>query len=122
TPNARALFLALALGSAALGGLAAPKPPRAQQRLGAFAASLAAGLALGLGDRSQFLAAAFGVRGSPVFAAIGATIGGTAACAVALFGGPALAARLRSRAVRLPVAGVLAIAGITAALSAFRLI
>jgi Ca2+/H+ antiporter, TMEM165/GDT1 family len=122
TPNARALFLALALGSAALGGMTAPKPPVAQARLGTFAASLAAGIALGLGDRSQFLAAAFGVRSSPVFAAIGATLGGTAACSVAILGGPNVAARLRSRAVRLPIAGVLLIAGIAAALSAFRLL
>lgn len=122
TPNARALFLALALGSAALGGLTAPKPPSPQSRLGPFAASLAAGLALGLGDRSQFLAMAFGVRSSPVFAAIGATLGGTAGCAFAILGGTAVAARLRAPAVRLPIAGVLLIAGIAAALSAFRLV
>jgi len=122
TPNARALFLALALGSAALGGLAAPKPPRDGGRLGAFGASLAAGLALGLGDRSQFLAAALGVRGSPIFAAIGATLGGGAAIAVLLAAGPKLAATLRGPAVRLPIALLLAIAGIAAALSAFRLL
>lgn len=102
--------------------MTAPKPPAPQTRLGTFAASLAAGIALGLGDRSQFLAAAFGVRSSPVFAAIGATLGGTVGCAVVILGGADVAARLRSRAVRLPIAGVLLIAGIAAALSAFRLV
>lgn len=124
TPNARALFLALALGSASLGGLRAAKPPaEGGARLGAFAAAVTSALALGLGDRTQFLTAALGVRsGSGVFAAIGATLGGMVAIAAVVLGGPPLRRLLGGPMVRLPVAGLFLVAAIAAGLSAFRLI
>ncbi|MBX9797524.1 hypothetical protein [Sphingomonas sp.] len=124
TPNARALFLALALGSAALGGIGAAKPPReGGGRLGPFTAALVSGLALGLGDRSQFLAGAIGVRsGAGIFAATGATIGGTVAVAALVLAEPGLRRVLAGPMVRLPLAALFALAAIAAALSAFRLI
>ena len=123
SPNARALLLALALISAGGGTLFAPKPPAGTFRGGAFVASLAAMLALGIGDRMQFITFALAVRTPiPALAAIGATLGGVAVLIPALFAGERLYARIPGRAVRLPVAALLLITGIVIGLGALRLI
>ena len=77
TPNAKALLLAFALVSAGASSLFALKPPKVSDaRAGAFIASLAGALALGLGDRAQFITFALAARTPlPALAAIGATLG-----------------------------------------------
>ena len=124
TPNARALFLALSLAAAALGCLTALKPPEslAGWRTGPFLTPLIGMLTLGFGS-AQFLTMALALRvGEPVFAAVGATIGGVVVMAAALALGEAGIAPLRRRSVRLSVGGLLGAAASIAALSAFRLI
>jgi len=124
TPNARALFLALALAAAALGCFATLKPPEslAGWRTGPFATPLIGMLTLGFGS-VQFVTMALALRvGEPVFAMIGATIGGAVIVAAGLALGETNVAPLRRRPVRAGVGAVLAIAASIAALSALRLI
>jgi putative Ca2+/H+ antiporter (TMEM165/GDT1 family) len=123
TPNAGALLLALALLSAGGAALFRPKPPAGAFRGGAFVASLAALLALGIGDRAQFITFAIAARTPiPALAAIGATLGGLAVLAPAMLAGERACARLPERAIRLPIAGVLLVAGAVIGLGALRLL
>ena len=79
-------------------------------------------LTLGFGS-VQFVTMALALRvGEPVFAAIGATIGGAVIVVAALALGETNVAPLRRRPVRAGVGAVLAIAASIAALSALRLI
>lgn len=124
TPNARALFLALALGAAGLGCFGALKPPErlAGWRTGPLLTPFIGMLTLGFGS-AQFVAMAIALRaGTPVFATIGATIGGAVIAAAAITLGEQGVAPLRRRAVRLPVGMLLVLAALVAALSALRLI
>lgn len=124
TPNARALFLALALGAAAFGCLAALKPPEslAGWRTGPFATPLIGMLTLGFGS-AQFVTMALALRvGEPVFAAVGATIGGAVVIGAALALAEAGVTSLRRRSVRLAAGALLGVAASIAALSALRLI
>ena len=123
TPNARALLLALALVSAGGAALLAPKPPAERFRGGAFIASLAALLALGIGDRTQFITFAIAARTPiPALATAGATIGGLAVLIPALLAGERAYTRLPLRAIRLPIAGLLLVAGAVIGLAALRLL
>jgi Ca2+/H+ antiporter, TMEM165/GDT1 family len=84
TPEARALFVALALALQGAGMLFSAKAPERLERwrLGAFGTSLAGLFILAFGDGVQFVILALAARaGEPLFATIGATIGGTAAAA-----------------------------------------
>lgn len=128
TPNARALFLAAALGMAGLGCLVRPKPPDVLPgwRTGPLLTPLVGTLTLGFGS-AQFLAMAIALRsGTAVFAAIGATIGATigggVVAAAALGLGPRGVVRLRAAAIRIPIGAVMMVAAAIAALSALRLI
>src|SRR3546814_8417770 len=81
TPEARALLLALALVSAGGAALFKAKAPDAlpDSRLGAFATGLLALLALGIGDRTQFVTFALAARTPiPALAFVGATLGSLA--------------------------------------------
>lgn len=124
TPNARALFLALALAAAGLGCFGTLKPPErlAGWRTGPLLTPFVGMLTLGFGS-AQFVAMAIALRaGTPVFAAIGATIGGAVVVAAAIaLGEPGVGGHRRA-AVRLPVGVLLVVAAIVAALSALRLI
>lgn len=124
TPNASALFLAFALGAAAIGNftkLSAPDDLSAW-RTGAFATALVSALALGFGA-AQFVVAGIVARTPlPVFAAIGATLGGSVAAGVGVVGGRRAARRLRQPAVRIATGIALMIAAAIAALSALRLV
>lgn len=124
TPNARALFLALALGSAGLGCFGKLKPPEAMKgwRTGPLITPLIGMLTLGFGS-AQFVAMALALRaGAPGFAAIGATLGGGVIVVAALALGEAGVAPLRAKRVRVPMGVLLMLAGIFSALSAFRLL
>ena len=75
TPNARALFLALALAAAGLGCFGTLKPPESFSgwRTGPLLTPLVGMLTLGFGS-AQFVAMALALRsGTSAFAAIGAT-------------------------------------------------
>ncbi|MBX9858443.1 MAG: TMEM165/GDT1 family protein [Sphingomonas sp.] len=124
TPNARALFLAIALAAAGLGCFGKLKPPESMTgwRTGPLFTPLIGMLTLGFGS-AQFLTMAIALRvGEPAFAAVGATIGGAVIVAAALALGEKGVAPLRQRVARLPVGGLLILAAIIAALSALRLI
>src|SRR3546814_16188932 len=78
TPEARALLLALALVSAGGAALFKAKAPDAlpDSWLGAFATGLLALLALGIGDRTQFVPFALAARTPiPALAFVGAPLG-----------------------------------------------
>jgi putative Ca2+/H+ antiporter (TMEM165/GDT1 family) len=123
TPDAGALLLALALVSAGGAALFSPKPPAETLRGGALVASLAAALALGIGDRTQFITFALATRTPiPVLPAIGATLGGLAVLIPAMLAGERAYTRLPQRAIRLPIAAVLLIAGVVIGLGALRLL
>lgn len=125
TPNARALFLCLALVSAGSSALFALKRPAVMEkwRGGAFLAAIIGFLAIGLGDRTQFLTAAIAARGSmPAFAAIGATLGSLAILIPAALAGEAARATAPMRAIGFAIGLTLILAGLIAGLSAMRLI
>lgn len=124
TPNARALFLALALAAAGLGCLGTLKAPESLSgwRTGPLLTPLVGMLTLGFGS-AQFVAMALALRsGIPVFAAIGATLGGLVVAGGALALGEAEVARLRRRAVRLPVGIILLVVAMAVGLGALRLV
>lgn len=123
TPNASALLLALALVSAGGAALVAPKSPAERFRGGAFVASLAALLALGIGDRAQFITFALAARTPiPALAAVGATLGGLAVLIPAMLAGERAYTRVPLRAIRLPIAALLLIVGALIGLGALRLL
>jgi putative Ca2+/H+ antiporter (TMEM165/GDT1 family) len=80
TPNAQALFLAVALVFGGFGGLWPVKAPDRLERwrLGAFLTPLLGVLILAFGERTQFFTLAISVRGLPWLAAAGATLGASA--------------------------------------------
>lgn len=124
TPNARALLLALALVSAGGASLVALKQPAiSDARAGAFISSLAGALALGIGDRTQFITFAIAARTPiPALAAIGATLGGLAVAVPSVLAGETGRAHLPERPIRLTVAVLLLGAGAITGLGALRLI
>lgn len=124
TPNAKALLLAFALVSAGASSLFALKPPKVSDaRAGAFIASLAGALALGLGDRAQFITFALAARTPlPALAAIGATLGGLVVTVPAVLAGEPGRAAIPFTPIRLTVAVLLLLAGAISGLGALRLI
>lgn len=125
TPNAKALFLAFALLSAGGTALLPPRMPMVvkQGAAGAFFTTLGAMLAVGLGDRTQFLTAALALRAPvPAFAAIGAVLGALAVNVAAASLRARVLTRLPVRLVRLLIALLLLGAGAVAGLSALRLL
>lgn len=126
TPNARALFLAIALISAGSSAFFRLKPPdrMAGWRIGAFATTLVALLAIGVGDRTQFLTAAIAARtpDAAAFAAIGATLGSLVVIVPAFIAGERAYLALPIRAVRIAIGLVLMVAGTTTGLGALRLV
>ncbi len=124
-PNARALMLAVALGSAGVSALFPLKHPGRMEgwRLGAFFTTMVGVLAQGVGDRTQFITAALAMRSTlPWFAAIGATIGTLIIIVPAVLTGESGRQALPVAAIRIGTGVALVIAGIVSALGALRLI
>lgn len=125
TPNARSLFLAMALLFGAVG--MAWRPGRLDRldgwRIGGFATALLGAFILAFGDRTQFLGFAIAAWGpSPLLTAIGATLGAMVSIGVAISMGESGWSRLPHRPVRYASAAVFALFGVWIALAAWRLI
>jgi putative Ca2+/H+ antiporter (TMEM165/GDT1 family) len=125
TPEAKALMLALALVTAGGSVFFRMSAPDAlpDSRFGAVATSLLALLALGLGDRTQFITFALAARTPmPVLAWAGATIGALAVTMPAALAGEQAWRALPLRAIRIACCGVLLAAGLIIGLGALRLL
>ncbi|WP_232834162.1 MULTISPECIES: TMEM165/GDT1 family protein [unclassified Sphingomonas] len=125
TPEARQLFVALALALQGGGMLVVAKAPERldRWRLGAFGTSLAGLFILAFGDGVQFVVLALAARaGEPVFATIGATIGGLVPLVVAATLGEAGWLALPQAALRRGVGILFLLVAVWLALGALRLI
>ena len=124
TPEARTLFLALALANAGVMALLPLKRPAPNgDGSGAFLVSLFALLAMGLGDRTQFLTAAIAARSTtPLFAAAGATLGSLAVVVPATLAGEGAYLRLPRLPIRIAIGLLFALDALWTALGALRLI
>ena len=125
TPEAKQLFLALALLFQGGGVLFPVKPPDrlAGWRLGAVATSLLGLLILAFGDGVQFIVLALAARaGLPWLAAIGATLGSLAVIAPAAILGEAGWTALPLVALRRATGVLFVLASLWIGLAALRLI
>lgn len=129
SPNARDLFLALALVSAGGSALFAIKPPDRLSgwRIGAFMTSLLGVAILAAGDRTQFITLAISARSPspvlvPVLAAIGATIGALVVNIPAIIAGEDARRKLPITAIRVTIGVLFLIVGVVLGLGAVRLI
>ena len=122
TVQATTLLLAVAMGFAGIAGLIRRGPPSpGSSRVPVFVAALILLLAAELGDRTQFLAFAFAARfDAPVLAGAGATAGIMAAGIPAALLADRLRPQLERRAIRLGIAGLFLLGGITLGLAAFQ--
>ena len=124
-PEARQLFLAIALLNA---GITAFLPIKAPDRLtgwrvGAVATTFFGVFILAFGSRTQFIVMALAERGAePALAAIGATVGGIAVVALAALSGEAARRALPITALRIVTGIALTVTGVILALGALRLI
>lgn len=123
TPNARALFLALALVLAGGGAFVGVRPPERldRWRVGGFATALLGLFILAFGDALQFVVVALAARGSPPLAATGATLGALVVLAAAALMGERAWMRLPLRAVRRSAGALFLVAGLVTGLGALRL-
>lgn len=124
TPNARALFVAIALLFGGVSSLFPVKPPKRLEewRLGSFPTAFLGVFSLALGAQTQFFTLAFAVRSDPWFAAAGATAGAFAVAFVAAVLGEAGWVKLKFRAFRAGIGILFLIAGVVIGLGALRLI
>jgi putative Ca2+/H+ antiporter (TMEM165/GDT1 family) len=125
TPEAKQLFLALALLLQGAGSLTAAKAPDRLPgwRLGAALTSAIGLFILGFGDGIQLIVLAFAARTSvPWFAAVGAALGSLAVITPAAMLGEAAWLALPLRPARLVIAIGFVVAGIWLGLSAVALI
>lgn len=123
-PNARALLLAFAIASAGLSALWPMKPPMPRTgKIGAFLGTLFSVLALGLGDRTQFLTMAIAARSPvPLLAAVGATIGALAVNVPAILAGEAGRRQLPMSGIRIAIGILMLLAGLWIGFGALGLI
>ncbi|MBC9033253.1 TMEM165/GDT1 family protein [Sphingomonas sp. JC676] len=124
TPNAQALFLAVALVFGGVGGIWPVKAPDRLERwrLGAVLTPLLGVLILAFGERTQFFTLAISVRGLPWLAAAGATIGAFAVAFVAAVLGEKQWMAIRFGWLRIGSAILFLIAGAWIGLGAVRLL
>jgi putative Ca2+/H+ antiporter (TMEM165/GDT1 family) len=124
-PEARQLFLAVALLNA---GISAFFPIKAPDRLtgwrvGAAATTFVGTFILAFGGRTQFIVMALAERGAgPVLAALGATLGALAIVMLAALTGEAARRALPITALRVVTGIVLTVVGVVLGLGALRLI
>ncbi|MEZ0244847.1 MAG: TMEM165/GDT1 family protein [Sphingomonas sp.] len=124
TPNAQAMFLAVAL---VVGGFSALLPVKTPDRLeswgiGSLPTAFLGTFSVALGAQTQFFTLALAVRGEPWFAAAGATAGAFAVAFVAAVLGELSWARIPFRKFRVLVGLLFLIAGAVIGLGAARLI
>lgn len=133
SPNARDLFLALALVSAGGSALFTIKPPDRLSgwRIGAFMTSLLGVAILAAGDRTQFITLALSARSpspvlapvlAPILTATGATIGALVVNVPAIIAGEAARKNLPITAIRVTIGILFLIVGVVLGLGAIRLI
>lgn len=124
TPNARALFLAIALIFSGFGGLWPAKAPQRldRWRFGAFLTPLLGTGLVAFGERAQFLTLAIALGGQPWLAATGATLGCFAVAFVAATMGERGWQALPLRSLRMGAGALLLIAGAYIGLGAIRLL
>ena len=124
-PEARQLFLAVALLNAGITAFFPVKPPDRLTgwRLGAAATTFLGVFILAFGGRTQFIVMALAERGAaPALAAIGATVGAVAVVMLAALSGEAARRALPITALRIVTAVVLTVTGTILALGGLRLI
>lgn len=125
TPNARLLFLAVALVFSGVTGFLALRRPDGLEnwRIGAFATSFLGLFILQFGEGTQFLVAGLAANAKlPALAALGATLGICAITIPMALAGEKLRDRLPVRAMRVIPAILFLVTGLWAAVSALRLI
>jgi len=125
TPEARQLFLAVALLNAGISAFFPIKPPDRLTgwRVGAVATAFFGVFILAFGGRTQFIVMALAERGvAPVLAVIGATLGSLAMVVFAALSGEAARRALPIPALRVVTGIVLTVIGVILALGALRLI
>lgn len=123
TPEARTLFLALALAAAGIGLFLAGRPPDPLERwrAGPFLTSLGGLFILGFGESGSFLVAGIAAsRADPWMAGAGGFLGGLAACLGPLAAGAAMPDRAR-KIIRSGAAVILLLIAFAIATSALRL-
>jgi putative Ca2+/H+ antiporter (TMEM165/GDT1 family) len=119
------LLVAVALLFAGIGGLIDRRPPgeAADWPGGAAVAAAIAVFVTEFGDKTQFLTAALAAQyDSLLLAAIGATLGATAALVPAVIVGERLTGLLPMKIMRRSLASILLLAGFLVAINALRLI
>lgn len=124
TPNARALFLAVAF---VVGGFSALLPVKTPDRLeswgiGVLATTFLGVFSLALSAQTPFFTLAFAVRSDPWFAAAGATAGAFAVAFVAAVLGELSWQRIPFRGFRILIGLLFLIAGAVIGLGAVRLL
>lgn len=125
TPNARALFLSIALILQGGGAMIAAKPPERldRWRLGAAGTAALGLFILAFGDGLQFVVAGLAARdAAPVMAAAGATIGSVAVLAPAALIGERAWLTLPLVAIRRASGALFLVTGVVVGLGALRLI
>ncbi|CAN5535798.1 hypothetical protein BH10PSE14_BH10PSE14_13100 [soil metagenome] len=125
TPEARQLFLAVALLNAGISAFFPIKPPNRLDgwRVGAAATTYFGVFILAVGGRTQFIVMALAERGTaPALAAVGATLGGVAVIVLAALSGEAARRTLPITALRFVTGIALCVIGAILALGALRLI
>ncbi|WP_213982656.1 TMEM165/GDT1 family protein [Sphingomonas sp. dw_22] len=124
TPNAQALFLAVALIFGGLAALWPAKPPQRldRWRLGAFLTPLLGVAILAFGGQTQFFTLALSLRGLPWLAAAGATLGAFAVAFVATVLGERAWRALPLGRLRIGTGALFLIAGAYIGLGAVRLL
>ncbi|MDH7973983.1 TMEM165/GDT1 family protein [Sphingomonas sp. AR_OL41] len=125
TPEARQLFLAVALLNAGVSAFFPIKPPNRLDgwRVGAAATSFFGVFILAFGGRTQFIVMALAERGPlPALAAIGATLGSVAVVVLAALTGEAARRLLPITGLRIVSGIALSTIGTILALGALRLI
>ena len=124
-PEARQLFLAVALLNAGISAFFPIKPPDRLTgwRVGAVATTFLGIFILALGGRTQFIVMALAEGGAtPALAVIGATLGSLAVVVFAALSGEAVRRALPITALRIVTGIALTVIGVILALGALRLI
>ncbi|MES2444441.1 MAG: TMEM165/GDT1 family protein [Pseudomonadota bacterium] len=124
TPNAQALFLAVALFIGGVSALWPVKPPARLDgwRLGALLTAFLGVFSLAFGGQTHFFTLAFAARGEPLFAAAGATAGAFAVAFVAAVLGELAWMRIPFRGFRILTGILFLVAAAVIGLGAVRLL